>query len=908
MRLLRYVVLGIIGLIAAVVLVLALAPDQVARFAAGRAAAWAGVDATGLDTLNVSLRKGTVSGGPVTFGGGEGAEPGRVGRFEADVDTGRLLRGEVMVRNVAVADADLAISTEADGSTRLNGIRLGPDAAEKDEKTETPPAEPKPGASGEHKRPFAIQQASLDNVRVQINRHDRPSLPVAIERLRIADLSAETPDTPAKVELAGRVGPIPLDYTGEVKAFTDPIKLDLDGSFKDVRLADIEKFTGPLGVERLAGTVSAKARHKVTLANDGNVAVTTVGNLSADGIDIALPGQNAVRLDRGRFTFDSQATVTPDGRAEVSNRGPLAVEGLNVAWSEKGSVKADSARVDVHAVARLGADKSLSSHLKGGMPLTGLVVAWSQKGSVWLDDGTAGVDIDIDMTPGGKMTIKGPMTLEGGAGGVRSGESFKLSYKGIDADYPDAKVEVEPDGTAIVDGKPKATMEGFALDAPVAIGATRAVATSKSVHVVAPLETVLVDYAGTLDMTEARVPVADTKALRMKTADIDVAKLRYDEAASMAAELRTDIGLRALNIDMQAEKPKAFPVSDAAVTLAGLALDLTPNAGVKMFALDPKSQVVLEGTARGRPHQFKLGVERLRIADLDPDVPEQTTTVDARALINATGAVELREKVKPFVKPAEFTFDGSIDALELPALSPYVAAATGLNVESGRLSADGTATAANGKLDGVVNLDIQTLGVKAASDGGGDPMADLTGLPIDLAISLLEDSNRRIQVKLPFSGDLSDPEVDYCDVIRTALLGAVRLVVTAPIRGIASAVEGDSSLKPVEFEPGQTAVTAEGERHIAHVARLLTNRRVTLQVCGRATKADQLALGAAGGGGTSSAVGSALSSRLLALARDRTRVTIERLIAAGVPPGQVQECRPSVDVNDAGPPRADTRF
>jgi hypothetical protein len=51
-----------------------------------------------------------------------------------------------------------------------------------------------------------------------------------------------------------------------------------------------------------------------------------------------------------------------------------------------------------------------------------------------------------------------------------------------------------------------------------------------------------------------------------------------------------------------------------------------------------------------------------------------------------------------------------------------------------------------------------------------------------------------------------------------------------------------------------------------------------------------------------------MSSRLLALARDRTRVAIESLTAAGVPPGQVQECRPSVDVNDAGPPRADARF
>ncbi|MEM5709642.1 DUF748 domain-containing protein, partial [Elizabethkingia meningoseptica] len=161
-----------------------------------------------------------------------------------------------------------------------------------------------------------------------------------------------------------------------------------------------------------------------------------------------------------------------------------------------------------------------------------------------------------------------------------------------------------------------------------------------------------------------------------------------------------------------------------------------------------------------------------------PAVPDQLTQADIVLTVNERGRIELSERVKPFARPPEFVFDGSIRDLELPELSPYLAALIGLNAESGRFAATGRATAENAKLKGVVDLDIQTLDLVAAAKKGRDPVVDLAGVPVDLAIALLENADRRIDVSLPFSGDLSSIEVDYCDVIRTALLGAVRLAVT----------------------------------------------------------------------------------------------------------------------------------
>jgi hypothetical protein len=246
----------------------------------------------------------------------------------------------------------------------------------------------------------------------------------------------------------------------------------------------------------------------------------------------------------------------------------------------------------------------------------------------------------------------------------------------------------------------------------------------------------------------------------------------------------------------------------------------------------------------------------------------------------------------------------------LPQLSPYVAALTGFDVDSGRVAATGRATAENGKLDGVVDLDIQTLELVPAVKTGDAVERDLIGVPVDLAIALLENAKRQIDVSLPFSGDLSDPEVDYCDVIRTALLGAVRLVVTAVVPGGAGSKGQAQGLQPVPFEAGSTALSADATRQLEQMGGMLAGKpRLRLQVCGRATAADARALGAPPTPGAAQAAAAGQSPKLLALAQERSRVAVARLAAVpGVRPDQVQECRPSVDARDAGAGRADVRF
>jgi len=893
------------------------APAQTLVFVIASAAAWNGIDAQGLDTLNIDLSKGTISAGPISFQRGSG-KPGKLGHFEADVNVSRLLRGRVELGHVRVADVDLALTVEKDGSYVLNGIHVGgPDA-----QNET--AEQKNRTNFHQSIPsrISVEQAHIEAVRVAFRQAPDLSLPLAIDHLRIRGLTARTPGALAKLDISGRARDVRFDYRGTIQAFGDPVKVALDGGFKGVTVEWIEMFTGPLGLTRRKGVFSADAHHELTLTELGEVELTTLGSMSTDGIALTWPGSIDLQLDRSVLHLNMKATATADGRRVLSNRGGIDVTGLSIFWPETGSLKVETAAANLDVSTRISADQNGLAALKGAVPLKGLVVAWSDTGAVGLADGTAQIDLKIGFAPDGRMSIVGPMAVKGGRGSIHSGESFKLSYGGIDAHYPDASIKLSPEGTATVTGTPRATMTDFLLDAPVNIGATTAIVSSGSMHVVSPPEGVRVEYDGSLDLKDMDFRIDGEKNVRSGSTELVLSRFRYEQDATQAAVLRSDIALDAGGVRFVDKHPLQLPVSDVAMNLSGLDLRLTPQGGIRRVSVDPATDVILDGTAEGRPNRTTLAFKRLEVSDFDPAIPDQRTHADILAIVNGTGRIELTEHVKPFARPPEFVFTGSVKDLGLPDLSPYFEALIGLNVDSGRFNAKGRATAMDAKLDGVVHLDIQSLDLEPSSEEGGDPVTDLIGVPAHLAVALLENSKQRIKVSLPFSGDLSSPDVDYCDVIRKALLGAVRLVVTAPLAGITSAIDDVTSvlgLHPVQYEAGSATLNAEGKRHLDKIATLLAKkRRLRLKLCGRATHADAAFLeaslpGQRGSGrvspGAPTRIGGSLSSNMLSLAQKRTRSAIAYLKSGdGVHADQVLECRPNADTTDTNHPRVETRF
>jgi hypothetical protein len=178
--------------------------------------------------------------------------------------------------------------------------------------------------------------------------------------------------------------------------------------------------------------------------------------------------------------------------------------------------------------------------------------------------------------------------------------------------------------------------------------------------------------------------------------------------------------------------------------------------------------------------------------------------------------------------------------VDMPPLSPYTATFAGRRIASGKLSLDLKYKINEGKLagDNRVLLEKFTLGEKVQSEGALD-------LPLDLAVAVLTDADGRIDLAVPVSGDVNDPQFDYGAVVWQAIKIVLTKIVTAPFRAIAALFGGGSgeNLEAVAFDPGRAALLPPEQEKLKHIAEGLAKRpQLKVVAEGQTGPADRAAL------------------------------------------------------------------
>ncbi|MGM7319578.1 DUF748 domain-containing protein [Idiomarina sp. ST10R2A5] len=167
--------------------------------------------------------------------------------------------------------------------------------------------------------------------------------------------------------------------------------------------------------------------------------------------------------------------------------------------------------------------------------------------------------------------------------------------------------------------------------------------------------------------------------------------------------------------------------------------------------------------------------------------------------------------------------------LQIPEYSPYTVNFAGRKIAGGTMDLDLDYSVNNNQLDGKNNLLLHDLklGEKMASSNAMD-------LPLDLAIALLQDSNGVIDLTLPVSGNVGNPQFDFGKIIQQAVGNAITSVVTAPFSFLASLVGADSEeLGQVEFLAGRTDLRPPQRERIAKLREALNQRpQLVLELAG----------------------------------------------------------------------------
>ena len=205
-----------------------------------------------------------------------------------------------------------------------------------------------------------------------------------------------------------------------------------------------------------------------------------------------------------------------------------------------------------------------------------------------------------------------------------------------------------------------------------------------------------------------------------------------------------------------------------------------------------------------------------------------------------TALLDIRGKLNPLAKPLALDIQGRVRELELSPLSAYAIKFAGYGIERGKLSVDvHYSVAPDGTLQASNQLVLNQLIFGEAVPGASQH------LPVKLAVALLADRNGVIDLNVPLSGSLNDPQFRIWPIVWKIVGNLISKALTSPFHLIAGLVNGGGGadeLSTVAFDPGTARISAAAQPALDKIASALRDKpSLRLTVVGTASLAQEQA-------------------------------------------------------------------
>ena len=203
------------------------------------------------------------------------------------------------------------------------------------------------------------------------------------------------------------------------------------------------------------------------------------------------------------------------------------------------------------------------------------------------------------------------------------------------------------------------------------------------------------------------------------------------------------------------------------------------------------------------------------LMDIDSTRPTMGTL---EGVVGKSGFSKIGLKLLPYDPKKSTEVKFSFKDIDLVDVTPYSGQFLGYKIEKGKLNLTLNYDVKDSKLNGsnVVNLDTLTLGEKVESK-------DAVDLPLSLAISILSDQNNQINIDLPVTGDLNDPDFKYGGIVWEAVKKLFADITLAPFRFLGNMLGLSSQdLNTIDFMPANAELIVSEQAKIADFIKLTT--------------------------------------------------------------------------------------
>lgn len=280
-----------------------------------------------------------------------------------------------------------------------------------------------------------------------------------------------------------------------------------------------------------------------------------------------------------------------------------------------------------------------------------------------------------------------------------------------------------------------------------------------------------------------------------------------------------------------ANPPPARPGQSAASQPAAAVTPAVPAASAAGAAVADPFPVTVR---RLRIDNAKLDFEDLslrpqfgaRIHELAGVITGLSTNPATRSKLELDGRVDefglarIRGELNPFAPRVNTDVNLVFKNVDMITATPYAMKFAGYKIAAGKISLDLNYKVRNSQLEGdnQVVIDQLTLGERVDSP-------DAIKLPLELALAILKDSDGRIDLGLPVSGSLDDPQFSYGAVIWKAVVNLLARIVTAPFRALGALFGGDGAkLESIDFDPGSARLLPPEREKLRQVVQVLGKR------------------------------------------------------------------------------------
>jgi hypothetical protein len=268
------------------------------------------------------------------------------------------------------------------------------------------------------------------------------------------------------------------------------------------------------------------------------------------------------------------------------------------------------------------------------------------------------------------------------------------------------------------------------------------------------------------------------------------------------------------SVQSRSKKSKAAPAPAPTSTP-------TPAAGMPMSI----KKILIQGSEANfadlsvRPN-FATGIQKLQgsITGLSSQ-PKSRAHVDLHGSVDQYAPVSIVGDVNVLGAALYTDLTMSFHNIELSTFNPYSGKFAGYNISKGKLNTDLHYLVDGRKLDAQHHIVVDQL-----EFGDKTESKDAVSLPIKLAVALMKNRDGVIDLNLPVTGSLDDPQFRLGPIIWKVFVNILEKAVTAPFALLGSLFGGGPDLQFIDFQPGAAELDPAAVQKAQTIVKALNER------------------------------------------------------------------------------------